>query len=283
MTDWLKKAGLAGCGLLGRCLPRRGIVVLVYHSLDDSGSYMSTSPAMFRVQMAWLHAHGVRVVSVTALSAALDAGAPWPADTIVLTFDDGLTNFAEEAWPVLQGFGFGATVYVPTDFIGAQAAWYAAYKLPSLSCMDWATLRAVQQQGADIQSHSCSHRALTDLDADGLQSELQRSRAVLEDGLGSSVRHFAYPFGSANASTRAAVVAAGYRTATVLGDGVHRRGGDRFSIQREGLDRIAIRDTQTARLSIAACRSGTFGWYVRTKRAIRGLYGTAPHLEAQGP
>jgi peptidoglycan/xylan/chitin deacetylase (PgdA/CDA1 family) len=283
VTDWFKKAGLAGYALLGRWLPRRGIVVLVYHSLDDSGSYMSTSPAMFRLQMEWLHAHGVRVVSVTALSAALEADTPWPSDTIVLTFDDGLTNFAEEAWPVLRGFGFGATVYVPTDFIGAEAAWYAAYKLPRLSCMDWATLRAVQQQGADIQSHSCSHRALTELDADALQREVQRSRSVLEDGLGASVRHFAYPFGSANALTRAAVVAAGYHTATVLGDGVYRRGGDQFSIRREGLDRIAIRDTQTARLSIAACRFGTYGWYIRTKRAIRGLYATPPHLGAQGP
>ncbi|HDZ00151.1 MAG TPA: polysaccharide deacetylase family protein [Nitrospirae bacterium] len=32
----------------------------------------------------------------------------------VLTFDDGFRNFYTQAFPILQKYGFGATVFLPT-------------------------------------------------------------------------------------------------------------------------------------------------------------------------
>ena len=276
----LKNAALSACVALGRLLRLPGLSVLVYHSIDESGSYMSTRPKMFRLQMHWLRDHGIRAISMRQL---FEKGAPRiaPERTVVLTFDDGLANFAETAWPVLREVCFSATAYVPTAFIGGDASWYADFGLPRMPCMGWDALRAVQREGADVQSHACSHRDLTSLSPGELREELRRSKAVLEDGLEASVQHLAYPFGAVAPAVRQAAREAGYRSAVVLGKGRWHPSTDPYGISRDSLDRIDIRGGRTARLSIEACVRGTFGWYVETKARVRRLYAVPPHLRGR--
>jgi peptidoglycan/xylan/chitin deacetylase (PgdA/CDA1 family) len=278
MTDALKDAALAVCAALGRRLPLRGLSVLAYHSIDDSGSYMSTPPRMFRAQMQWLRDHGYRAVS---MRQGFAEGGPSGERTVVLTFDDGLANFAEAAWPVLRELTFSATSYVPTAFIGGAAAWYPEYGLPPMRCMGWDTLRALRREGADVQSHGHSHRDLAGLSADERTEELRRSRAVLEDGLGEPVEHLAYPFGGTSADVRRDAREAGFRSAVTLETGRWRDGTDLLDIPRQDVDLIAVRTPRTARLSIEACARGTFGWYTTAKSRARALYATPPHLRAR--
>jgi peptidoglycan/xylan/chitin deacetylase (PgdA/CDA1 family) len=200
---------------------------------------------------------------------------------VVLTFDDGLANFAEAAWPVLRELSFSATSYVPTAFIGGQAAWYPEYGLPPMRCMGWDTLRAVRREGADVQSHGHSHRDLAGLPAADRIEELRRSRAVLEDGLGDPVEHLAYPFGGTSAEVRRDARAAGYRSAVTLETGRWQDSTDPLDIPRQDVDLIAVRTSRTARLSMAACARGTFGWYTTAKARVRALYATPPHLQAR--
>lgn len=278
MEAILKDTALGGCVAVGRLFRIPGLSVLVYHSIDESGSYMSTSAAMFRVQMEWLRDHDFRVISMRQF---FERGSPQfpPERTVILTFDDGLFNFAETAWPVLREMSFSATSYVPTDFIGTEAAWYPSYGLPSLPCMGWDALRGMQREGVDIQSHACSHRDLTRLAPGELREELRRSKALLEDGLGDGVEHLAYPFGAVGPTVEEAAREAGYRSAVVLGEGRWQANTDPHKIPRDGLDRIAIRSPRTARLSIEACARGTFGWYAEAKARVRRLYALPPHLQ----
>lgn len=279
MGDVLKDAGLALCAALGRRLRPAGVSVLAYHSIDGSGSYMSTRPEMFREQMEWLRAHGYRGVSMKQRFAL------GPTDgerVVVLTFDDGLANFAEAAWPVLREMSFSATAYVPTAFIGGEAAWYPRYGLPRMPCMGWEALRAVQAEGADVQSHGHAHRDLCRLPAGERVEELIRSKGVLEDGLGAAVEHLAYPFGAESAEVRTDARSAGYRTAVTLATGRWAAGTDPLGIPRQDIDLIAIRTARTARLSIEASARGTFGWYTAAKSRLRGLYATPPHLAGVG-
>jgi peptidoglycan/xylan/chitin deacetylase (PgdA/CDA1 family) len=276
MGDAVKDAALGVCVALGRRFRLRGLAVLAYHSIDESGSYMSTKPEMFRVQMEWLRDHGYRALSMRQWFAH---GATEIERTVVLTFDDGLANFADAAWPVLREMSFSATAYVPTAFVGTEAAWYPEYGLPRLPCMGWDTLRAVRREGADVQSHARSHRDLTRLPPGERAEELRHSKASLEEGLGDSVEHLAYPFGATSPAVRQEAREAGYRSAVGLRTGRWRPSTDPFGIPREGLDLIAIRTRKTARLSIEACARGTFGWYTEAKARVRGLYSTPPHLQ----
>lgn len=265
----MKQAGL--CFFLGAgwvCRPR-GIPILAYHSIDKGNSRISISPAIFKMQMEQLKAEGFRVLSLSQLFSA-DRNDALSENIIALTFDDGLRNFAEEAWPVLSSYGFSATVFVPTDFIGLQASWYTHYGLNPLPTLDWQEIRGLHEAGADIQSHGCSHRKLTELSIPEITREMTDSKKVLEDDIGKSVDFFCYPFGEVNHDIVRIARDTGYCGAACMQQGLYKQGDDLFLLKRQSLDYIAIDDERTASLSIKSCVRGTFAWYVKTRRKLQG-------------
>ena len=65
--------------------------ILTYHSLDDSGSVISTPPSRFQRQMEFLAASGIPV-------APLDQVLACPG-SVAITFDDGFRNLLDHAVP----------------------------------------------------------------------------------------------------------------------------------------------------------------------------------------
>lgn len=100
-----------------------GIPILCYHSIDVSGSLISTSPALFASHMAYLAASHYRVVSMAEAVECCTNGDPVDRRTVVLTFDDGYANNHEDALPILKRYGFRATFYIATGFVGGRASW----------------------------------------------------------------------------------------------------------------------------------------------------------------
>ena len=79
--------------------------ILMYHSLDNSGSVISARPEVFRRQMEFLAASRIPVVP---LAEALQR-----AGSVAITFDDGFRNVLDHAVPAL------ARVWFPGhDFCG---------------------------------------------------------------------------------------------------------------------------------------------------------------------
>ena len=62
-----------------------------------------------------------------------------PGRAVCLTFDDGYQDFAEVAWPLLQRYGFGATVFLVADLVARAVAWDAHHGPPA-PLMGWATV-----------------------------------------------------------------------------------------------------------------------------------------------
>ena len=94
--------------------------------------------------------------------------------------------------------------------------------LAAAHMMSWAMVREMASGNAAIGAHTLSHPALACLPGDDATREIAGSRTRLEHETGRPVRHFAYPFGTAQAAgPREAALArdAGFSTAVTTRPG----------------------------------------------------------------
>jgi len=189
------------------------VPVLTFHSLDDGGSAISTSPTAFRGQMQRLRDRGFQCVALREVLDAWDGRGELPPQPLALTFDDGFRNVGEVAAPTLRALGFRATLFVVADYCGRTNAWPGQPAgIPILPLLSHAELRVLAAAGFEIGAHGATHARLDRLSAAAAEQEIAGSRRRLEDGLGQSVTAFAYPYGRADAFVRRCA-AAHYRAA----------------------------------------------------------------------
>jgi peptidoglycan/xylan/chitin deacetylase (PgdA/CDA1 family) len=84
----------------------------------------------------------------------------------------------------------------------------------------------------EIGAHTCSHPCLPQLREDSQYEEMCRSRAILEQVTGRSVRTFAYPYGAHDDTTIRAAKRAGFDLACIVGGGLLRSDTDPFKVPR---------------------------------------------------
>ena len=175
------------------------VPILTYHSIDDSGSVISTPAHKFREQMQVLQDSRFNVVSLNNLVTLVHKKQPLPGRTAVITFDDGFSNVYLNAYPVLQEFGYSATVFLVPGYIGKMSRWNAALKgLPVLDLMVWDQIKEMAGGGIDFGSHGMTHEALTKLSLEEARREIIESKLVIQDHLNQEVTLFSYPYGITN-------------------------------------------------------------------------------------
>lgn len=188
--------------------------ILMYHSIDSSGSPISVDASTFRRHVEWLAASGVRVKALTDL-----AEGAREEDSIAITFDDGFENFGSVAWPILRDHGLPVTLFVVTDRAGTDNRWgdKRQHGIPTLPLLAWESIGRLSEEGVTLGSHTRSHPRLPGLSGDAMEDELGGSAEALADRTGSRPATFAYPYGAVDGPTTSAVRAR-YRVActTVL-------------------------------------------------------------------
>jgi peptidoglycan/xylan/chitin deacetylase (PgdA/CDA1 family) len=122
--------------------------VVTYHRVAVPGldaelnpRLVSATPDEFARQMAHL-AQNYNVVSIHDVLNYVLAGARLPSRAVLITFDDGYRDFAENAFPVLKWYRLPVTLFIPTAFPGERRAFWwdrlhAALmqaSLPKLQC-----------------------------------------------------------------------------------------------------------------------------------------------------
>jgi peptidoglycan/xylan/chitin deacetylase (PgdA/CDA1 family) len=184
-------------------------LVLMYHSVapyDEDPYEVTISPQRFERHMRWLRGRGLRGVCVAELLAARAEGRG--RGLVGLTFDDGYHDFVTYAMPVLQQYGFTATVFVLAGRLGGHNAWDVPGPYKALMTAD--QVRNTAESGMEIGSHGVEHVPLAEADDPQLSAETVRSRAILQELTGQQVRGFCYPWGQLDARVLTAVQAAGY-------------------------------------------------------------------------
>jgi len=208
------------------------VPILTYHSIDESGSVISTAPAVFRRQMKYLHENGYRAIALKEFLSSLSENKTPYLKTVVLTFDDGFQNFLTEAFPVLEEYEFRATVFLVTDFCGKRNDWAGnPPELPPSRVLSWSEIKQLDKSGIEFGGHTRTHPDLTKVSAARVESEIVESKKTIEDALGCEAATFAYPFGRFNEAVKASVEK-NFRAAVSTNLGKVRRGSDLFSLER---------------------------------------------------
>jgi len=177
--------------------------ILTYHSIDSSGSLLSTPPDLLARQMQHLAAKRFRTLTVSEAAALLQAEENSPEPRIALTFDDGCRSVLESALPILRRYGFRGTLFAVSGFCGSENAWDRGNgSIPRFQLLNVDEIRGLAAAGWEIGSHSATHARLTTLSDASLEQELQESRRFLQEACGTPVRCLAYPYGAHDARVR---------------------------------------------------------------------------------
>jgi peptidoglycan/xylan/chitin deacetylase (PgdA/CDA1 family) len=151
---------------------------------------------------------------------ALQGKRALPPRPIVLTFDDGYADFATVVEPVLARYGFVATDFVVSGFVGR-----ARY-------MTAAQVRQMDADGMVIGAHTVHHVDLAAVPAQVAGEEIVNSKSALEKLLGHQVLDFAYPYGAFNPAVAQLVEQAGFRDAVTTMGGDQQTLPGRFQLRR---------------------------------------------------
>jgi peptidoglycan/xylan/chitin deacetylase (PgdA/CDA1 family) len=174
----------------------QSIPILMYHSIsddDESNAHAyyrtKTSPAAFAAQLKHLHESGYTTCSLAQAIQRLQEQTQAAAKLAVITFDDGYRDFYGHAFPVLNQYGFSATVFLPTAYIGEHSV-----QFKGKDCLTWREVQELNQHGILFGSHTVTHPQLRELSVPAINEEIANSKTTIEERLGSAVDSFAYPY-----------------------------------------------------------------------------------------
>jgi peptidoglycan/xylan/chitin deacetylase (PgdA/CDA1 family) len=171
------------------------VPILCYHRFGNRASKLTVTPAAFAAQMDFLARNGYHVLALKELAAFIAGREPLPRKSVVITIDDGYRATFDIAFPILKKYGFPATVFLYSDFVGAGDA------------LTYQQMKELIGSGLiEIQPHSKTHSNLTlrlpdENDAkyrERLRREVDAPVDVIRERLATKSHAYAYPYGDVN-------------------------------------------------------------------------------------
>jgi len=209
------------------------VPILTYHDIEPvSKNRFAITTELFEQQLRYLKVNGYVGITLDELDRFLRYEAPLPMKAVVITIDDGYKSAKTIAAPLLKKYGFPATFFIYTDFIGGGK-----------NALSWDEVRELKSEGFDVQAHSKTHSNLAVPPANEnaadraarLDAEILATKQLMEKRIGGEVRYFAYPYGGFDPDVVARVKSAGYQ----VGFGA-KKGSNAFFIDRYRLRRYNV-------------------------------------------
>lgn len=253
--------------------PQR-IPILMYHGIRAGVSTRNpyfetnTAPDVFASQMKWLCDKGYSTINLCELLDGVHNSRDL-CKIVSITFDDGYHDFYTHAFPVLQHYGFTASV-----FIISNRTCNAVDATPNCAYMTWDELSEVQKYQITIGSHTLSHPELHRMTAAKIRDEIGTSKKMLEDALGRQIRSFSYPFAfpeheqKFRQCLRSVLGEYGYENGVSTIIGRAGRGADKFFLPRLPIN------TYDDPLLFQAKLEGNYDWLHIPQRLYKQLRGT---------
>ena len=216
------------------------IPILTYHRFAENCDSPLCMPAKtFERQMQYLAENGYHVITAEDLAAFLEYRQGLPKKSVLITMDDGYRSVYNTAYPILKKYGFKATLFIYTSFVGV-----------SKMAITWNQLKEMQTDGFTIGSHTIYHSDLTN-PKEGeseqehiarLKEELNGSKKIIDRKLGQDTYFLAYPFGYYDQRSIQMAKEAGYKLAMSVKRGGNPFYANPFTLRR---DQILEKDLQS--------------------------------------
>ena len=214
----------------------RRIPALMYHdivadSADALPGALSVTADVFVRQMRWLKQRGYQGITPSQWLDWCRSEIPLPPKPIIITFDDGYSSLAANAFPVLQRCQFPATVYVVTGEIGGRNAWDQPRQFPLRTLLSADEIRRAHAESVQFAPHSRTHAHLIACTPEQMQAEICGSATDLTAVTGVRAVSFAYPYGEYNESVRNATTTC-FSMAFTCEEGLNDLGTDPHTLRR---------------------------------------------------
>ncbi len=205
------------------------VPILCYHRFGSDKSKMVVAPDDFARQMEYLAQHDYRVIRISELIEFLQGKRALPKRAVAVTMDDGYKSAYQHAFPVLRRFGFPATIFVYSDYVGAREG------------LSWKEMQEMTASGlVDIQPHSKTHSNLgvaqpgEDENAyqQRIEAEIQAPLHDISRNLNIPVHTFAYPYGDTNKGVIDQLKQRDYRLAVTVQPGSNAAFAYPYMLQR---------------------------------------------------
>lgn len=204
------------------------VPILVYHYVeyvrdpkDTIRKSLDIIPVTFEKQIQTLKGGGYNFITTAELGQYLDGKRQLPQRPIVLTFDDGYSDFYTDVFPVLKKYNVVATEYIISN------------NLDKPNYMTTDEVKEIAESGlVEIGAHTVHHRNLKSMPLDEVKVEIEKSKEDLENTFGIKVVSFAYPYGGFNEKVAEFVRKAGFTNAVTTKGGYMVDQENRFTLFR---------------------------------------------------
>lgn len=199
------------------------VPILCYYGFaEDCKSPLCIPAGVFELQMRYLKDNGYRVISLGELLDFLQYRHSLPRRSVVITVDGGYGSAYDIAYPILERYGFTATLFIHTAFVGA-----------SKSAITWDQLREMKADGFEVGSQTLSYCDLTKRRAGEddqaymarIKRQLLVSKQIIDRKLEQDTIYLAFPYGSYDQRVLNICDQVGYR----IGLSVERGGNPFFA------------------------------------------------------
>lgn len=192
-------------GLYGPCAV---VPVLMFHHVEDASiakengfTNLNVTPDFFQKQMEYLAQKGYTSITPSQLLSFFDSQTPLPAKPMMITFDDGYSDFASNAFPILSKFNFSGIVFLVTGL--ANNPGY----------LSWEQVGSLAGSGRIFfGNHTWSHKN-TSASPEVVAQEVNLSDSQLQAHGLNSPKVFAYPLGIVGEAAGQILTDQGYRLA----------------------------------------------------------------------
>ena len=223
----------------------QNIPVLMYHALidekDDNINFVHVLKREFAKQMEWLSNNGYRTITLNEFADCLVNRRKISGKPVVLTFDDGYHSLYTYATPILQQYGFKATLFLTTASVGETSykclPHCKGYPLEDRP-LTWEELREMKRRGWEIQPHGHRHYVHSLLTGNALEDEIYLSKQAIWSNLGLQAEFYCYPHGNFNSETLEKIKSFGFKAAFSVQQGFANTRNDIRAINRIGVTNL---------------------------------------------